>query len=92
MLSKPVEFEPVGKMKEGGSSLHMLASVEELAYKALPPPHIASLYLSRVGCFSSCSGFFPGFVGLRFICLSCVVSSEGHECGSEFRIRVHCCV
>jgi hypothetical protein len=64
-------------------SLHVLASVEEVIYKALPLPHISSPHPSRVGCFSSCSGFSVGFVGLRFICLLCVGYYEGKEAWSR---------
>ena len=39
------------------------------AYNVLPPPHRTSMRSSRDVCFSSCSGSFPGFMGLRFICL-----------------------
>jgi hypothetical protein len=38
-LFEPVEFELPEEMKRGESSLHVLASVEKLAYKALLPPH-----------------------------------------------------
>jgi hypothetical protein len=60
-----------------------MLSLDELrSYNVLPPPHMTSMHPSRDGCFSSCSGSFTGFMGLRFICPSCVVSSEEHECGS----------
>jgi len=66
----------------------MLSLDEFRAYKVLPPPHMTSMHSSRDGCFSSCSGFSMGFVGLRFICPSCVVSFEVREHGSG----MYCCV
>jgi hypothetical protein len=66
----------------------MLGFDELRAYNVLPPPHMTSVRPSRDGCFSSCSGSFPGFVGLRFICPSCVVSFEVREHGSG----MYCCV
>ena len=75
-------------MKGGEASLHVLASVEEVAYKALLPPHSRDEPRVRGYMCWGFSGVFGGFMGLRFICLLCVVSYEvrGHGSG------VYCCV
>jgi len=63
-------------------------STEEVAYKALLPPHFRGESQARGYTCSDFFGVFEGFMGLRFICLSCVVSYEvrGHGSG------VYCCV
>jgi hypothetical protein len=75
-LFEPVEFKPLEEMKRGEASLHVLASVEELAYKALLPPHSQDSSRVRGYMCWGFSGVFWGFASLRFICCLCALSSE----------------
>lgn len=64
------------RIRRGKTSLHVLASVEEVAYKALLPPH--SRDEPRVSGYTCWVflGLFGGFAGLRFIWCLCALSTE----------------